>query len=57
MPVGGGEGMGFEEEEEEEHARGVGEDFGVQVGEYFAFVFVVVGPGGGLAGLFWEGGS
>lgn len=50
--------MGFEEEEEEEeHARGVGEDFGVEVGEYFAFVFVVVGPGGGLTGLFWEGGS
>lgn len=52
LPVGVGDGVGFLEEEElQDHAGGVGEDFGVEAGEDSAFVFVVVGPGCGLAGL------
>lgn len=45
LPVVVGEGVRlFEEEELEDHAGGVGEDFGVETREDFAFVFVGAGP-------------
>lgn len=46
LPFGVGEGFAFSPEEElQEDADGVGENVGVEFGEYFAFVPVVVLPG------------
>ena len=52
FPVRGREGIGFSAEEKlHGHADGVGEEVGVEALEDFAFVFVVVPPCLGLAGL------
>ena len=52
FPVGLGEGVGFSPEEKlHGHADGIREKVGVEAFEDFAFVFVVVAPCLGLAGL------
>ena len=46
LPFGVGEGFAFSSEEElQEDTDGVGEDVGVEFGEYFALVPVMVLPG------------